>query len=235
MRLALPLFIFASAIAADAATVSTTTTHHGSVSSTGVLGDQSTARMASYYNTRGFNPAYLVMDFNLTAASFGYDALDDISQATITLTHDGGASVAGRFDVYYVENSSPSITTGSTELVFAEYTVYGFNPASPPASLAGLTKVAASFYVLGTMDININLSAVESAMKAKINAGETIRFIFAESPQTDNTATSWYGLGNDPALAPRLAVTAVPEPASTALLSSLFLVFSFSRRRVTSV
>jgi hypothetical protein len=89
------------------------------------------------------------------------------------------------------------------------------------------------FCVTAGTDPKDNLSDVESGLIAKVNAGETIRFIISEGG--DSGVSSWIGLGSDPLLAPQLTMTAtgIPEPTSAALSSGLVLVFCFSRRRKT--
>lgn len=229
--LAIPLLLITSFIPCGAATVTSTTTQHATVTTTGAIADESVARFATYSNSLGYPASYLVMDFELTALSFGTSLIDDISQATLTLTHTGGNYTAGRFDIHYIGNTAPSITTGSTEMIFDWMYTAGFNPSALPSYLSGLTKVATSFYSTGIADIPLDLTNVESSMLAKINAGEKIRFLITESTQTDRVVSAWSGLGNMHSFAPRITMTAVPEPASITLLSGLFLVASFSRKR----
>jgi len=220
-----------AAVCARGETVTKTTIQHATMTSVGATADGDRALFATRWNSYGLDASFLAIDFLLIPADFGLLSINDVASVSISLTHTTAPYTTGRFDVFYVQNTAPSIGTGSTALSYNATYGYGFDAQNPPASLAGLTKVASSqsFVPNGMQSVSVDLSVIEPLLMSKINAEERIRFVFSEA--VDTTVASWQGLGSGITSAPAITVTAVPEPTTIVLLATAAVGGALLRRR----
>ena len=231
----LALLLFGASL--EAIPITFSTTQHATVSQSGAEADGDFARFATRRNYYGFDASFLVLDFDLNASVFGSSGIDDILSLSLMLTPKPVSFTIGRFDVFYVENSAPSIDSGSTDLVYDGVWSRGFNSGSPPPSLSGLTSIASgmTFDPSGPVTMDFALGPIKDSLLSKVNDSGTARFIISEA--VDTTVASWYGLGDRPDLAPMLTIDAKSVPdggSSIAMLSMallLLLIQPFVARR----
>jgi hypothetical protein len=233
-RLLVVTSIVASIATSSAGLITTITTQHATVDAQGVVADGDVARFATRTNAYSYlNASYLVIDFKLQPSDFGLTRVDNVSGLTLSLTHKGPHYTIGRFDVFYVENSSPSIATGSTALTYNGVYGHGFDRVNPPPELSGLMEVASgvTYEHFGGQAVSLATAGIAASLIGKMNSSETIRLLISEG--YDTTVSAWHGLSSDSTLAPRLTInaTGIPEPSSVLLMGVAILIYVGHRRR----
>jgi len=175
-----------------------------------------------------------VVDFQLTADS----SVSDVSTLTLALTEANAAFThAGSLQFFLTEDTTTDIQPGTSPLKYdATLPPEGIGSQLDPKTVLGTgtfnTTGNTGSGTVDTYSFAVPLTEVAYVL-SQIHSGGILRFII--TPITDDVAATWAGATfNTQSSRPQLTIgtTAVPEPASLALLAVGGLgAACFARRR----